>query len=790
MSGTVNRVQTTIVPHPSRCALWAVGLVVATVFGLASTAPIAIAPGVVVTWVLVAACALLPWHLPIVGRIDLILLVPIALVRLDAAGAAVPIVAIAMALRGVLRSRAVGRRLTRQLGLSASIQATAAGCALAVHHALAELLPAVDSSMSTSMGAALVEALTFTGFVGGVRWFSTESKALESIRGSSMVRVAIRSALIGGVGSAAARLVVLGYAAEVGLGLVATVCVCRVREQMRMRRRTSVRIGAVRSTAHSWEALLVHSLNSGDPRREAARTRIEHCSVLLGARLGFVPLEQGQLATAARLHDLIERLGARQRSRSVRTSSGLRLPAAQPTSDQFSSVPDPGVAEILNHVDERWDGTGFPDRLAGDAIPPGARVLAVARAYVMNAPDGASPEAHVEAVAQISLEAGRAFCPRVVEQLTLLLSDSEGRLVRPSTDCRDLDAESGIDSGRLYRAREWLLALDSIEQARVTSSSRDDILILVAARLRKIVTHRCLVVYRLDDRDSLAACFAWGEAASRLRLVQLPVGERVSGRALLERRCVAGSRAGPRIVGDLEAWGEGELDTRLDATLAAPILSDSGGLGVLTLYDGPHREWSAEEREGLLAIAARIAPLMKGVEGADGSEWTDRLTGLPSAHFLRHAVTRRLLDEMEPLPPFGLLAFQIHGLEAALAVAGEEGERRVLVDLSRCMANHCQADETLVRYGRDVFVVLTHTATQEALVVRWSAFRDRVSLPFVLPCGSPAKIRLATAHAIYPDDANDLTGLLDTLDRRLTQASSHRRVVVPFRKPADHLAAS
>jgi HD-GYP domain-containing protein (c-di-GMP phosphodiesterase class II) len=36
-----------------------------------------------------------------------------------------------------------------------------------------------------------------------------------------------------------------------------------------------------------------------------------------------------------------------------------------------------GVAKIVRHVQERWDGAGSPDRLAGEEIPVGARILAV-----------------------------------------------------------------------------------------------------------------------------------------------------------------------------------------------------------------------------------------------------------------------------------------------------------------------------------------------------------------------------------------------------------------------------
>src|SRR6266568_1348205 len=39
------------------------------------------------------------------------------------------------------------------------------------------------------------------------------------------------------------------------------------------------------------------------------------------------------------------------------------------------------VLPIIRHHHERWDGSGYPDGLKGEAIPHGARILAVADAF-------------------------------------------------------------------------------------------------------------------------------------------------------------------------------------------------------------------------------------------------------------------------------------------------------------------------------------------------------------------------------------------------------------------------
>ena len=50
--------------------------------------------------------------------------------------------------------------------------------------------------------------------------------------------------------------------------------------------------------------------------------------------------------------------------------------------DLLSAVPLAGpLMLIVRHHHESWDGTGYPDRLRGDAIPLGARLLAIVDCY-------------------------------------------------------------------------------------------------------------------------------------------------------------------------------------------------------------------------------------------------------------------------------------------------------------------------------------------------------------------------------------------------------------------------
>jgi putative two-component system response regulator len=73
--------------------------------------------------------------------------------------------------------------------------------------------------------------------------------------------------------------------------------------------------------------------------------------------------------------------------------------------------------EIAYHHHERWDGAGYPHRIAGEHIPLAARIVAVADAYdaiTSHRPYKASYD-HEEAVRLIAVDRGRHFDPVVVD---------------------------------------------------------------------------------------------------------------------------------------------------------------------------------------------------------------------------------------------------------------------------------------------------------------------------------------------------------------------------------------
>ncbi|MGV3549430.1 HD-GYP domain-containing protein [Rhizobium sp.] len=75
------------------------------------------------------------------------------------------------------------------------------------------------------------------------------------------------------------------------------------------------------------------------------------------------------------------------------------------------------AAEIAETHHERWDGTGYPRGLKGEAIPLSGRIMAIADVYDALVSERVYKAAigHAEAVAMIADERGRQFDPDIVD---------------------------------------------------------------------------------------------------------------------------------------------------------------------------------------------------------------------------------------------------------------------------------------------------------------------------------------------------------------------------------------
>jgi diguanylate cyclase (GGDEF)-like protein len=168
--------------------------------------------------------------------------------------------------------------------------------------------------------------------------------------------------------------------------------------------------------------VLLRTLSERRPDLQVRLRDIGELALSVGRELQMGPEALDEVARAAELHDvgkiavpdaILDKPGEldavewsfMRRHPLIGERILLAAPALRP------------VARLVRSSHERWDGAGYPDRLRGDEIPLGARVVAVCDAFDAMTTERPYREAvsDAEALAELERCAGTQFDPLVVE---------------------------------------------------------------------------------------------------------------------------------------------------------------------------------------------------------------------------------------------------------------------------------------------------------------------------------------------------------------------------------------
>jgi diguanylate cyclase (GGDEF)-like protein len=167
-------------------------------------------------------------------------------------------------------------------------------------------------------------------------------------------------------------------------------------------------------------------------RALARADAVSELVVAFGKKLGLVPAALAELDAAARLHDVGKTAipdailakpesldDAERKYVEWHTVIGERMLAGDP---KLASV-----AKVVRASHERWDGTGYPDGIAGREIPLGARIIALADAWHAMRSDRPYRDALplADAVAELRSCAGTQFDPDLVDVFFQLLAERQ-----------------------------------------------------------------------------------------------------------------------------------------------------------------------------------------------------------------------------------------------------------------------------------------------------------------------------------------------------------------------------
>ncbi len=365
--------------------------------------------------------------------------------------------------------------------------------------------------------------------------------------------------------------------------------------------------------------------------------RVEVYAVEVAKELGFGETELEALRAAALLHDI----GKLAVPEYIISKPGKLTP------EEFEKIKTHTVvgAEVVERIrfpyavapmvrghHEKWNGTGYPDGLAGEAIPIGARILAAVDTLDALATDRQYRRALPldEAIQVVVSEAGKSFDPRVVDVLARRYVEIE-RLAKNSHRIAKLPTDVKIKRGDAPAAgfekvadqsainRDLVSFHNSIAESEERSrqltkliwsltrcGDRDAIFAVLRDSLPAVVPYDAMAVYRTRG-DFLVPEGIDGESFRSFADEQVPMGGGLSGWVADNGKAIVNGNPSvePGYLNDPSRY------SALKSALAVPLTTTRGIIGVLSLYRCEHDAFTTEHLISLTTLGTALAGILE-----------------------------------------------------------------------------------------------------------------------------------------------------------------------------------
>jgi diguanylate cyclase (GGDEF)-like protein/putative nucleotidyltransferase with HDIG domain len=531
--------------------------------------------------------------------------------------------------------------------------------------------------------------------------------------------------------------------------------------------------------------------------------RVQATAEALAKSKGMTPFEIEGVKVAALLHDI----GKLAVPEHILTKPGRLTP------DEFDrvrihpaigaqiirAVPFPyPVAPLIHSHHERWDGSGYPDGLKGEAIPVGARVLAVVDYFDALTTDRPYHAAMAKdaAIEVLRSESGKALEPDLVERFIGLLPgidlhDDEAPAQAPvrvhartraSAPVTGFSAETEHASSvadvfqNISRATQEMHALYDIAQTLGTRLTVDDTMALLASKLNPLVPASCWALYLYDAEHEVLQCrFASGLGRDVVDSLRIPVGEGASGWAARHWSPAVNARAGA----DFAAAGLPDAGRAFASALAYPLIDGEVLVGTLTIYhvdENPHR---IEHRRLLDRVCNQVASVIRNsvlFEQMHQVSLTDSLTDLPNSRALFQYLADRFRESRQRQSQSALLMIDLDHFKAINDEHGHQVGDAALRQVADALRLNIRQTDFCARYAGDEFVVVLADCSRREAEARAQQIQAAIeSMETMVRPGVLVRASVSVGVAISPEDGDSYEDLLTAADRRMYFDKQRRR---------------
>jgi diguanylate cyclase (GGDEF)-like protein/putative nucleotidyltransferase with HDIG domain len=450
------------------------------------------------------------------------------------------------------------------------------------------------------------------------------------------------------------------------------------------------------------------------------------------------------------------------------------------------------VAPIVRSHHERWDGTGYPEGLAREDIPIGARILAAVDCLDALASHRQYRPALplIEAMAKVKEKSGTWFDPHVVELLETRFIDLErmAQITEETVGTQGLSKSVRVERGlapaagferteptngttdnadfltSIASARQEAQTMFELSQDLGVSLSLSETLSVLSMRLRRMIPYDSIAVF-VNRNGWLLPELVSGENFRTLSSLKVKVGEGLCG--WVAENCKPIVNGNPQVeAGYVVDPGK---QTTLQSALVVPLEGLNGVVGVLAMYQANRDAFTPDHLRILLAVASKVALSVENAlkyQQAESSATTDYLTGLPNARSLFVHLAQEVARCRRMKTSLAVLVCDIDGFKQINDSYGHLEGDKLLREFTSRLKDVCRGYDYVARMGGDEFVITAPGLTAEAAQEKAERLNQAAIESGRHVCGRDL-ITLSVGMSFCPQDGTDVERLLAEADRRM-----------------------
>ncbi|HET8569927.1 MAG TPA: GAF domain-containing protein [Candidatus Limnocylindria bacterium] len=501
---------------------------------------------------------------------------------------------------------------------------------------------------------------------------------------------------------------------------------------------------------------LMTTIQARDGYREDHHLRVAGDAVALGERLGLPEASLRDLRFASLFHTL-GKIGVPQEiltKRAPLTADERRIVHEHPLLGarilegiRFLR----GVVPIVRSANERWDGSGYPEALAYEAIPYEARILQIVLSYHAMLADRPyrSPLAPRTALDELRLLAGSRYDPGLVDAFVKMIE------------------ERGVPDAVERQVQESARELTVLAEITPQFSTLLDIKQLLEQTLATLERHwrgSTLHIFLHDERtDEIVSRASVGAQTSLLPGTRLATRKGLARWAFEHRESalVDDARADPRAAGRDEHR----------SVMVVPLLSEGRAIGVLAVVSARPGTFGQRDLTLLQAVAAQIGAAIAVAELHERLKRaanTDALTGLHNYRYFYDRLEEEMSRAERRGMPLSIAYFDIDELKRVNDEHGHLAGDAVLRTLGSAVESQLRHEDVPARYGGDEFAIVMPETDREAAEKAVQRLMERLdSTTIEIADGRTIPMpRRSWGVASYPADGASAKELVEAADAR------------------------